>query len=51
MIFQNCFRGDLSVLESSGGKKIQFHKLGVMCSNPHRLEGEVDFFQCKMLVN
>jgi hypothetical protein len=29
------------VLESSGGKK---SILGVMCSNPHRLGGEVVFF-------
>jgi hypothetical protein len=42
MIFQNCFRGVICpVLESSGGKK---SILGVMCSNPHRLGGEVVFF-------
>jgi hypothetical protein len=33
------------VLESLGGKKIIFIGWGVMCSNPHRLRGEVDFFQ------
>jgi hypothetical protein len=35
------------VLEISGGvRKIHFHRLGegVVCSNPHRLGGEVDFF-------
>jgi hypothetical protein len=32
------------VLESSGGKKSIFIGWGVMCSNHHRLGGEVDFF-------
>jgi hypothetical protein len=31
------------VLESSGGKKSIFIDWGVMCSNPHRLGGKVDF--------
>jgi hypothetical protein len=33
------------ILESSGGKKSIFIGWGVMCLNPHRLGGEVDFFQ------
>jgi hypothetical protein len=37
MIFQNCFRGDLSCFRKFSGKKINFHMLGVMCSNPYRL--------------
>jgi hypothetical protein len=37
------------VLESSGGKKSIFIGWGVMCSNPHRLGGEVDFFHISML--
>jgi hypothetical protein len=32
------------VLESSGGKKSIFIGWGVMCFNPHRLGGEVNFF-------
>jgi hypothetical protein len=31
------------ILESSGGKKSIFIDWGVMCSNPHRLGGKVDF--------
>jgi hypothetical protein len=43
--FLKMFQGVICpVLESSGGKKFIFIGWGVMCSNPHRLGGEVDFF-------
>jgi hypothetical protein len=34
----------LSCFRKFRGVKIHFHRLGVMCSNPHRLGVEVDFF-------
>jgi hypothetical protein len=43
--FSKLFQGVICpVLESSRGKKSIFTGWGVMCSDPHRLGGEVDFF-------
>jgi hypothetical protein len=46
--FSKLFQGVICpVLESLRGKKFIFIGWGVMCSDPHRLGGEVDFFQEK----
>jgi hypothetical protein len=42
--FSKLFQGVIPVLESSGGKRSIFIGWWVMCSNPHRLGGKVDFF-------
>jgi hypothetical protein len=51
MIFQNYLGVICLVLECSGGKKFILIGWGVMCSNPHRLGGEVDFFPVWVTMN